>query len=668
MPDPTGLTPLDLDPDVVHKLLNLEAQGQIPDAVKPHIAKARAAGILPPALISDPSAQKSFAPQTMQPGAPPAPSMSFGDEVQAAIPDAWEWLKGKAKSAVKAAGDTSGYTGGIPNTPASGLNLSPSTLGTVAGMGLADAPALPAMGAVGALSAIPDTIKEVYNAIHEGRAPSPAPTGRAFMAGALGEGGARMLGGLAPRSEITPEGKIAQDFFGAENVMPHQITDSALLNFGGNVAEHGPTGAKRVRGVLENQSKITQEKLQEISSNLSPTGASTGLAHTGQFNTGMAGQAGQIDIAQQMTDLRKNSGFPEFAQEFGDLREDKGKADLGFDPAELPEGMQEWLGSHEVLKGKSVEWMHDARSDALAAARSAHANGDAAGQAQALEQAANLQDRLIKTLPDDAARAQYRQIADHYSSEINRLDNPTAEAFRTGKSDDALDAVLDNNLQNYAPFKSGSSPKNTGQTNAQLVGRLKDSMTDDGWNQFQSDLVHRLGQRSVDPDTQLISAKHMGDIINNMDTPTQQAAFGKALPDIQKTLTAVTQVQKYQKSQAGRLFIAIKTGSAGVNLIGGAVGAAGGVLGVQHPKEAGEALAGTSALVLISPYAFSRLLTSQIGRTLLTRAATVQADSNAGQQTVRALQRWVTQNAAEKGNQMLGPSSAPISPPPTEKP
>lgn len=618
-------SPVDMDPETVHKLLTMEAQGQIPDTIKPHIEKARSMGLIPPPLLGAANAN-GF---STKPEAVPQPQQSTFDSILGSIPS-WQSVRSTAASGaakVKQMGDST--VEGLLNPEAAGA--------TVAGM-MAGGQSTPiGMGAAGLGSAAVTAAQEAYHAAHEGRAMRVAPIAESFVSGAAGEGVGRAVGGAFVRRPTTPQGEAVQGFFGRENTMAHQLTDSAPLNFMANVAKYGPGGQSTIKDFEENQSGAVLDHLKDVSHFMldNPPGPNSASGRTisidpgtGEFDAGMAGKRYQRDVRGQIKDARTGSGYPEFSSKYGRSQET------------IPPPFE---GATES-KGPTVDALHGQRSDALKNSRRAFAARDFSGQSAHLDEASKLEGGINRALPDDAARNEYREIADRYKGEMERLDNPAVQNLRMDTtSNDVVDKVLDSKIKNYAPISEG-----VGQTNDELLGRVQKAASPEAWQQLQADTVHRLGERSINPETGMVDAKKMKTMLDGIDQPTKQRLFGKGLSDLQSTLSVVEQAQKYTKSQAGRLFIAIRTGQAGIGAASGAVGLLSG-----HP-EAG--LIG-AASVLISPYAFAKLLTSETGRTLLTRAAKGGSDTVV-QQSKRAITRWVAQNVTEEGRELYDKSAA----------
>ena len=615
-----GVTPADLDPDAVHNLLSMEAQGQIPETIKPHIEKARAAGILPPPLLG-PTNPTGF---NNKPGAIPQPQMSTKDKFLAAIPDAMEWAKSTGKSMLNS----------VLDPPTAGMILG-GTAGGFVGQPVAGAMIGGAVGAGG---------KDIYEntdaLLHGQQIPHPPlSTGLDIAGGAItgaaSEGAGKLLG-ASIRQPVTPAGKAVEGFFGRKNTMAQQMVDSPVLDFMANVAKYGPGG----RSTMEDfESKQSQHVLDHMVSGpnstahfMSPTNTTTVDPLSGDLDLGAAGQRYQQDVSSQLGQLPKTSGFDTFFTAHGK------------DQWQVPNA----AGTGNIPIGPTVKEAHDARSAALAQGRR-FGKGTPERQAATLEASRN-KAMVERALPDQASRDEYNTLLDKYQVEKQRIDNPTVKAMRTGPSNDVIDNIIDGKFKNTENLKTG-----TGLTTDQMLGRVQNAASPDAWKQLQADTIHRLTERSMKDD--LVDPTAMQKTLDSMDEPTKRRLFGPALSDINATLSVLQQANKYKESEAGRLFIAIRTGQAGIKVAGAAAGAvaAGATLGSYAGGKEGHPITGGlagAATVLVSPYAFSKLLTSEVGRALLTKAA--KGGSNtAMQQTKRALTRWVTANVAETGREAV---------------
>lgn len=461
--------------------------------------------------------------------------------------------------------------------------------------------------------------------------------GTAFATGALGEGiGRGMTAGIRPKVE--PRGKMVQQFFGKDNVMPQQLTDSAPLNFMAQVAKHGPGGTAVINEAEQRQSQTVLDYLMELSHKYAPSGMHIDTSGGG-LNAGDAGRSVQRSVAGSLKDLRSGNKYQEFLSKYGDLQGTT-KSDLGFDVTDP--AMAEWLGvagdaAEGVTKsGPKLSALHQRRSDLLKQARSAYRAGDEAAQAKLMGEADKVMNKIDAMLPDDAARNTYRSMADEYKAEINRLDNPTVRDVRKGKADDVIDKILNNRLRNYDPMNT-----KMGQTNAELLTKVRDAVDEPTFDQLRADTLYEFGQRAVDPKTGMVDAGLMEKHLGKLDEDVQHILFGDNKDSIKRVLAIVQQAQKYNKSEAGRLFIAIRSGGAAVALTGG--------IATGNPT-AGTA---TAAGILLSPYAFAKLLTSNVGRTLLTRAAGANVKTTAGQQAARALRQFIVTSGLEEGREEM---------------
>lgn len=616
---------LQLNPERVNKFLEDELNGTAPPEVVEFVNRQRkqSPGMFPPPLFPDNgigrvnvTGKRQERPAEALP-TPPQPQQGFMDSLTASLPtapEAWEGIKSAGKGALELG---------------KGM-LDPEAIAAMAGGMSKSGPLGPVYA--GAASGAVALGREAYSAVNEGRSPRVAPVGEAMLSGAVGEGLARGAG-LSLRKPVSPRGAAATKFFGRENIMPQQMTDSAPLNFISNVAKHGPGGSSIIKDFEGKQSQITLDKLQGVSHELNPAGTTSINPSTGEFDAGMAGKKFQKNVQGQLKDVRKTSGYPEFSAKYGEAREEK--------IIKLPDDT-------EMLKrGPTVDTLQTKRSAALKQSRQAFAAKDFSTQSSHLAAAEKYGKGIERALPDDAARQEYRAIADRYKGEMERLDNPAVQNLRMDTtSNDVVDKILESKVKNYAPMSEG-----VGQTHEELLGKVQKAASPEAWQQLQADTVHRLGERSVDPKTGNVDVNAMRKMLDAIDPATKQRLFGKETKTVEHILDMVEQASKYNDSQAGRLFIAIRSGQAGIKAAGalGALAAAPvGLAATGHPIEG----AMSAAAILISPYAFAKLLTSEMGRKLLTRAATA-GKGSAGQQAKRAITRWITQNVTEKGREMV---------------
>jgi hypothetical protein len=503
----------------------------------------------------------------------------------------------------------------------------------------------------GAGAAAGNIINQEYNRMRNPQVgagiPDLTPAAGAFFTGMAAEGISSGLAGSV-RRPMTPAGEMASNYFGRSKMGAHQLTDSPLLDFMGNVARYGPGGKQIMTDAEREQSTVALEKLRNASHTFSPS--ITIDPATQEFDKGLAGKQVQTDVQGQIKNMRATSGYPEFSQKYGESRQIIPQ----IDPVTGAPLTNMETGEPIVKKGPTVDTLQSKRSEALKNSRSAYAAGDVKAQSDYLGQAEKHMKGINKALPDDAARNEYRAIADKYAAESSRLDNPTVQTIRKGPSDDVIDNVIDGKLKNYAPMNT-----QVGQTDKELLGKIQSAASPKAWAQMQADTIHRLGQRSIDAKTGMVDVKTMKDMIDGMDNGVKNSLFGNQLPAINQTIKALTQAGKYKESEAGRLFIAIRTGQAGIKAatVAGSVIAAPFVAGYEtgHPM----AGAAGSAAVLISPYVFAKLLTSEVGRTLLTRAAKGGMTASAMGQTRKAILRFATQQAAASSVEAFSPESDP---------
>jgi len=477
---------------------------------------------------------------------------------------------------------------------------------------------IPAMLASGGATASVAAAREGYSASKEGRqANYTAPLATGMASGMINEAGGRML--MAPfrvRPEMTPAGSQLKAYFDAKNVpyMANQLTDSPGLNFAANFAKYAPTSKHIVQDIEEQQGSKFFDDIHRAALEMSPN-QTIPLTAEGTLNTGVSGQLAQKDIAEQLIEAPKTSGFPEFMSKYGKARKTK-TVDIG-------DG-----GPAVTQKGPTVEASHKTRSELLAESR--NPNISRAERQDLLRQASGKLRSINEALPDETAREEYKAIATKYKTLMGRIDNPTTEALRTGVANDIPDQLLDSKLYNYENLKT-----KTGHTFDDLLGKVQSALSPEAWGQLQADTVYRAAERAIDKNTGFINADALQKIINNIDEPTRKRLFGKSLPDVSLTAKLLSQAQKYHKDEAGRLFAAIRTGGAITALTTGAV-----------TGNIGKGAVG-SALVLASPKLLAKVLTSPIGHRLLVRSLGSTAKPGTVQAS-RALVAWLTKAAGEE--------------------
>ncbi|HEY9657043.1 MAG TPA: hypothetical protein V6C65_01165, partial [Allocoleopsis sp.] len=446
-------------------------------------------------------------------------------------------------------------------------------------------------------------------------------TAGAFASGALGEGAGKVLTAVGPASRATETGigRETGRFFESRGVptMANQVTDSTPLNFMANVAKHGPGGKRMIKEVEQSQSNALRDYMTETAHSLNPSGTLNIDPASRTLDMGAAGRQVQTDIAGQVKNAPKTSGYQEFFEQHGGRRRVVPSADPTMPDVEI---------------GPTVRQAHEARSEALAYGRKQTISR--ADRQAAMKEAETSMGQIEKALPDDAARKEYNDIAEKYRMEMQRIDNPTVEDLRTGPTNDVVDNILGGKLKNYENLGTG-----TGHTNVELLQKVQKAASPQAWNQLQSDTVYRAAEQAVDPKTGMLDFNMLDKTLSKIDDPTKKVLFGKGLQDFNKAAAMLKQAQKFHTDEAGRLFIAIRTGGAITSAVTGAL-----------TGNIGAGLAG-AGVVLSMPTVFAKILTSETARPLLIRA--LGKNPTIKGKAIKALTKWVTQNVAETSREAI---------------
>lgn len=613
---PQDPSALNLNPEAVSRLLHEEASGNIPELWKPHIEKLRANGVLPPPMIggADTGAMRQYKPPTVQ---PPEPSMM--DNIASKIPSVDEAVGGFKK----------GMAWGAENVgkPAVEAFADPEALtGMAAGYATKGLPWYIGMPVAGAATGATRLASEAVSAAREGRSAATPGMGKrvasAALSGAMGEGTSRVMGKMG-RADMDPAAKEAIDFYGRENVGVHQMTDATPIHVAANIAQYGPGGKGIMQRAQMKRSGMLQDTLINEAEKLPSTpGNLTGRTLTPSgYNPAAPGIEAQDNIKNQLKNMRSSSGFDEFLNDYGDMQ------------AVNPVTGEPY--------GPQVSQLLHQRSAALKAARQAERSGPegAAAQQSFLDRAAKIDNRIKGIIPPHAHQ-EFKNITSKYASEMERLDNDTVYNIRKEtKSDLVMNKVLTNQLKGYSPRGLGRAA-----SNEELLGKLRSSLTPDGWQQLQADATYELTRDAVDPKTGLMDYDRMEKIFGGLSDNTAQKLFHTATPQIRKTLRLLKREE--DKTEMGRLFIAIRGPAAAMQVGSGLIGLAGGA--AAHSVST----AVSGAAILLTPYVFAKALNSNLGRKMLIRVAT--SPTGAPQKKAAGiLTRWATQVAAEEGREQM---------------
>lgn len=618
------------NPEKLNKLLADERDGKLPPEVQQGLHELRQNKVLPPALIDAqfPSEVgrvhtgfEGAPPQRPGLAKPPEPKLSFGQEMSILPAEAWDATK-RAAPAI-----------GRGIVSAGKAMLDPEALAAT-GAGLLTASKSTPMGmfASGAASGGVALGRELWNrrtaeGMRRPLSESVAPVGEAVLTGGMSNAIDRGLG-LMGRVKRTPQGEAVKEFFG-KDAMPQQIVDNPVLNFMAQVAKHGPGGQNIMREAEGKQTSHVLDYLDELGRKYSPAGVTpAGGTKAMELSPSQSGRRIAQGINKNRKQGRRSAQWPEFMADFGEERATMGqKFGALADPDQADE-----------LVGKTVAELHKERSGLLKQSRSKFLT-DPAAQASALEGAqAKLAD-IEKILPPEG-RTRYKAARDITKKAHKTFDNPTVKDVRLGNPEDTLDKVLTNKLKNKV-----IPGEEMGLTNKERLNKLRKSLSEQDFNQLRTDALHRFGEMATDQETGLVSAGHMQKALSQLDNETQQVLFGKNKAKINKVLGIVQQAQEFNKSEAGRLFIAIRSGGAAV--------AAGTGLMTGNPTEGTLA----AATILMLPSAFAHLLTSEMGRSLLTRAATANIKTASGRQAARALRQYIVQQGLETGREQFNTPS-----------
>ena len=625
-------SPAQFDMDALYRA---EAAGELDDDAVAQMQRWRQRGVIPPRVqmpagvqpnISDEAFGEAYlnankarvqaAPQMKVPE-PPKPKLTWGQQA-AILPSE---MKDVAKSVMtpQAVGATIGGIGGsFVGAPVAGAALG---------------------GAVGELG---QQMYETFQNPEQKFSPAQRGVRLATAAGtsALGEA----AGGLIPaRPKISPKGRAAAEIFGTENMGAHQLVDNPMYNFMANVAESGPSGSGIMKRFNERQSEALKLHHMDMAESIKP-GALNIDRETGQLLKGPAAQKQQMGIAGQIKELRSGEGsagqrIGEFLKNYGGTREID------------PEG---------AAFGPSVSNLWEQRSKILDAARDANLHGDANANRQLLDQAAGIEQKIQSIVPPGASKA-WQEASAEYAAGMNRLDSPPVHNWRMANSEKAFEQPLTGGLSDLPALG-----QKTGLTSAQKVNRLKKAIGPEGWEEYKANAVYDIAEKAVNKDG-VLDASQLAKHFEGMDTPTKHAIFGEDVANnLNKTLEAVHTLTNYQNSQAGRLFIAIRTGGAMIQGVSSGVAAVGALGAGEHFDRPMAGMTGAAA-ILISPAVFAKMLTSKMGQRLLINAAGASTKTPAGRQAIQALTKYTAQLGGSAATNAAG-EAAKSAPPKQQQP
>ncbi len=586
------------------------AQSPAPDANASAAASVTGGGTGLPRLPGNQQAGVNFGgvqARVDNPMVPPPPVMSTKDKFLAMIPGAMDTVKRMAMDPEVIGGTAGAIAGEAYGGP----------MGAMAGAGMGSSVARTGTDIFENTSALLRGDQVPHPPVEMGKR-----TAGSFVSGALGEGAGRMLTAVGPASRATETGigRETGQFFQDRGVpvLANQLTDSTALNFMANVAKHGPGGKTLIGDVEKAQSGAVKDYLTESAHAANPKGTISIAPGTNELDLGAAGKGFQTDIAGQVKAASKTSGYDDFFVRHGEDRELKL---AGYDEA----GNEVWV------KGPKMRDLHETRSSALKTGRK---TPDEQIRQKAMKEASSTMEQIEKTLPTDTARQEYRDLADRYRAEITRVNNPTVKSLRRGKSDDVVDTILDSKLTNSENLATG-----TGHTNVELLDKVQKAAHPEAWQQLQADVIQRVGDRAMNAKDGTLDFAQLEKLLHSIDEPTKQKLFGGQLQDINRAAAILKQAQKFHADEAGRLFIAIRTGGA---ITGAATTLATGNIGAGLV---------TSAAVLSMPALFAKILTSPKARPLLIRA--LGKNPTLKGKATKELIKWGARNLSETAREGL---------------
>lgn len=568
------------------------------------------------------------------------------------VPNVAEWAAGKLPAA-KTAGQTlkkaALSTGKAAVDAMSDPVVAGSTVGGMVGGAVGGVPgAFIGAGAGGGLARLG---KESYDAYTEKRQ-IQQPDWKMLegaATGVAGEGMARLIPAVPLRREMDPLGREVAGFFG-KDVSAHQLTDSAPLNFVGTIAKYGMGGQRIMREQAERQSGRAIETIQREAEKIAPPGLSQ-LAKAGQlptpprgsvnFQKDDAGKAVQNALASELKGAKSasNMRYTNWLDQYGQFQR--------LDPE-----------SGEPLS-KPISQLHDERVHALKASRSAQARMDEIAQADALKKASGIRQEMTGVLNETQQRDamdEYSTIAGLHKADSQRLNNPTLKDLRRKtKADDVIKKVLESQLQTHTPMG-----EEVALSNSELLDNLQRALPKPQFDQMRADTLYTVMHDAINPETGILEHQKLAEIVQKLDDDVRTKLFGpKADQQLTRIMSILGRTQGKQQigGESGRLFIAIRYGSAALGLGGEALAYATG-----HAANPG-AIAG-SASIILSPYIFAKVLTSDVGRAALVRAGTARGPARVA--AVKALQRFATNAASEKVVDTIDSSDTSLPAPPQQ--
>lgn len=611
-------------------LLKAEAAGELDDDAVAQMQRWRQRGVIPQRVqmpagtqpnISDEAFGEAYlnankmrvqaAPQMKVPE-PPKPKLSWGQQMSILPAE----MMDTAKSAGRFVKDNL---------------LTPQAVGATAGGLLGGIPGAAIGGAAGELG---QQMYETWKNPEQKFSPVERGVRLATAAGtsAMAEGTGKLI---PARPKVSPRGQAAAEVFGKENMGAHQLVDNPMYNFIANVAESGPSGTRIMKKFNQRQAEALRGRHMDMAENIKP-GALNLDPETGALLKGPAAQKQQMGIAGQIKELRSGEGsagqqIGEFLKNFGGARE---------------------VDDARQAFGDSVASLWQRRSEILDAARDANLRGDANANRQLLGQADNIAARIESIVPPGASDA-WRQASREYAVGMNRLDSPPVYNWRMTNSEKAFEQPLTGGLSDLPALG-----QKTGLTAAQKVNRLKAAIGKEGWEEYKANAVYDVAEKATNKDG-VLDASQLAKHFEAMDTPTKHAIFGADVAEgLNKTIEAVHTLTNYQNSQAGRLFIAIRTGGAMIQGASSGAAAVGAIGAGEHFDRPMAGMAGAAA-ILISPAVFAKMLTTKAGQRLLINAAGASTKTPAGRRAIEAITKYTAQLGATEAADTAGEIAKP---------
>jgi len=492
--------------------------------------------------------------------------------------------------------------------------------------------------AMGAASG--ENIAQIWDAAVHGKV-SPDPTLDVALAGA---GGA--LGEVIPRiPNIRPlqseGGQLVEKLYG-RTAMPHQMTDSSALDFLYNIAG-GMTGAPRIGATEAAQGDVEKAAVRNIAGRIHP---SMGVSPDVQAQT-IRQQAAQIfDQAQKPL----QSAYARFMQIMGGQRE------------QVPDPIT------GVMKaGKSLAEMHEERSAYLQQGRDALSDGDNKAAYEANKAADAVMARMRPLMGQQGSQI-YDRLGNFYRQVMDRYDNPLMSKIRRGIHPEQLaDMIL--NPEAGFPKMTPLGGK-VSQTIPEMIGRVKEALPPDAWQNLQATVLQRLYENSVklsakDATVGELSAKSMKNQLARMGDGAFQALFGTNGQAIKDFTEAVSTAGR-SPGATGKFFIDLRQAEAVRAVAAGTVGTVAGLAtegDYKRKSETGTLAAGVTYLV--APWALARLMTNPNTRGLFIRMLQT-SDPTLAQQMAQGLTKLLAQGVSAAGASQFktGPTEGPGIPEP----